>query len=182
MLKVPQQCCTLRVECAWQTKPITAMVQVCTLVCTNFALIKIMKSFQLGKETLMLLSLNLNNNHLLHSSCNLQNGFTKLYFKTSHKCVVQWRSEYGTSLVFKWSKKVRCQMVQYSNAIWKPDSPTICIPDKWMPSCFILHWSGFLSVWVAHRNTELFEIWTWKSLLFKCFWDSNGWYSDSHCI
>ena len=108
MLKVPQQCCTLRVECAWQTKPITAMVQVCTLVCTNFALIKIMKSFQLGKETLMLLmllSLNLNNNHLLHSSCNLQNGFTKLYFKTSHKCVVQWRSEYGTSLVFKWSKK-----------------------------------------------------------------------------
>ena len=52
--------------------------------------------------------------------------------------MVQWGSEYGTSLVFKWSKRGRSQMVWFFNAIWIPDSPTNWIPDKWTPSCFHL--------------------------------------------
>ena len=34
------------------------------------------------------------------------------------KCLVQWGSEYQTSLVFEWSKKeIGCQMVWFLNAI-----------------------------------------------------------------
>ena len=41
-------------------------------------------------------------------------------------------------------KELGCQMVWYSNAVWIPDTdnPTNWIPDKWMPSCFLMNLSG----------------------------------------
>ena len=48
-------------------------------------------------------------------------------------------------------KEVGCQMVWFSNAIWIPDSPTIWILDKWMPSCFFMYWSS-IRVGLVHRT------------------------------
>ena len=41
--------------------------------------------------------------------------------KPSQYWTILWGSEYQTSSVFEWSKKIGCQMVRYSNAIWQPD-------------------------------------------------------------
>ena len=65
-------------------------------------------------------------------------------------------------------KEVGCQIVWFQNATWILNSPTIWKPGKWMPSYFLMYWP--------------FEIPTSKSLVFKCFWYSNGWYSDPQCI
>ena len=104
--------------------------------------------------------------------------------------LIQQGSKYRTSLVFKWSQKeVGCQMVCFSNANLIPNSPTILIPDKWTPSCFLC--TGAVFEWLVHYighnpqtdqlNTEPFEIRTPKSSVFKCFRYSNGRYSDLLC-
>ena len=51
--------------------------------------------------------------------------------------------------------------------IWMPyhyrrDSPTIWITNQWMPSCFLINWSGIWMVSIVHRLT----IWNLK---FKKF-------------
>ena len=76
-------------------------------------------------------------------------------------------------------KEVGCQIVRFLNAIWILDSPTIWILDKWMPSCFLMFWSSIQMVGLVHRPLDWpfeyrpFEIWTSKSLVFKCFRFSN---------
>ena len=39
-------------------------------------------------------------------------------------------------------RAVRCQMVQFLKVIWILDSPTILIPVKWKPSCFLMYSGG----------------------------------------
>ena len=66
---------------------------------------------------------------------------------------MQWGSQYRTCSVFKWSKKVGCQMVWLLYAIWIPDSSTIWIPYKWTLSCFLMYWSGIWMVSLVHMLT-----------------------------
>ena len=63
--------------------------------------------------------------------------------------------------------EVRCQMVWFSNAKWKPDSLTIWISDKWTPSGFIKSVSYPLFKWHLYigpvfewkNNKAIFAIW-----------------------
>ena len=41
-------------------------------------------------------------------------------------------------------KEVGCQMVEFLNATWIPDSPTIWKLHKWTPFCFLMYWSVIL--------------------------------------
>ena len=49
-------------------------------------------------------------------------------------------------------KEVGCQMVWYSNALWIPDSWTIWISGKWMPSCFPMYWCSIQMVGQVHST------------------------------
>ena len=48
--------------------------------------------------------------------------------------------------------EVGWQRVQYLNAIWILDSPTIWILDKWTPSCFLMYWFGIRVVGLVDRT------------------------------
>ena len=60
-------------------------------------------------------------------------------------------------------------------AIWIPDSPNICLLDKWTPSFFV-YWSGIQIVGLIHRTTWISN--HLKSELQKVMY-SSGWY---YCI
>ena len=92
---------------------------------------------------------------------------------------IQWAL--NTKLVWysNRQKEVGCQMVLFFNVIWMPGSPTIWLPDKWSPSCFLIYWSSIWMVGLGQPIEQPFEIWTSKISVFKCC--SNGRYSDPHC-
>ena len=77
----------------------------------------------------------------------------KIFFMPSHSdCLGINKTESGdlnTELVCysNGQKEIECQMVQYSKAIWIPDSPTIWILDKWTPFCFLC--TGPVFKWLA---------------------------------
>ena len=98
--------------------------------------------------------------------------------------VILWGSEYQTSLVFKWSKRG-----------WMPTGPVFeCHLNTGQPNhlnmrqmhaiLFSYILVGFSNGWsstqdIAHNWT--FKIRASKSSVFKCFWYSNGRYSDPQC-
>ena len=91
-------------------------------------------------------------------------------------CAMQRGSDYRASSFFEWSKR-GWRLVQYLNAISIQVCWNIWIVDKWMPSCFLK------MVGQVHRTKHIdrpFKIRTSKRV-FKCFWYSNGCYSDPHC-
>ena len=61
-----------------------------------------------------------------------------------------------------------CQMVQYSNAIWLPNSPAIQIPDKWMPFCFLKFWSSIQMVGLVHKTEHI--NWPFE---YRTIWNQN---------
>ena len=86
--------------------------------------------------------------------------------------LVRYNGNLNTELVwyFNVQKEVGCQMVWFLNAIWIPGSPTIWIPDKWKPSCFLMYWLGIQMVPLVHRTSPIdrpFEYRTIWNLNFK---------------
>ena len=83
------------------------------------------------------------NDYFVNKIAKLKEGIDQaLVVDPQEKLKIQW--DLNTKLVWYsngW-KEVGCQMVRFSNAIWLLDSPTIWIPYRWMPSCFIMYWSG----------------------------------------
>ena len=78
--------------------------------------------------------------------------YSKVILSNNFNVYIQW--DLNTKLVWylNGQKEVGCQMVWFWNAIWIPDSPTIKIHVKCMPSCFLVYWSRIHMVGLVHRT------------------------------